>query len=176
VLAGSYGRERSNRPDAFATRDWEPVVTTAIEGTDGWSGVIVERKGAGVALHYRLAPERATDVARLASAVAREFALEVRPGRMVAELVEPGPGKAEALRDFTSERDLDTFLFAGDDVADAEAFEWARASGRTCVLVGVRSAESPEAIERDADVVVNGPAEFVAVLEEVVSRVDQTGS
>jgi trehalose 6-phosphate phosphatase len=171
LLAGSYGRERSDREAMPSSRDWERIVAAAHEAVAGWDGVIVEPKGAALTLHYRLAPDRGEDIARVASALASEFSLQVRPGRMVAELTEPGPGKAEALRDLVAERGLQTFLFAGDDSSDGEAFAWARSSGRRCVLVGVQSAESPDAIERDADIVVDGPREFVRLLERLADAV-----
>jgi trehalose 6-phosphate phosphatase len=170
VIAGSYGRERSDRPGGFATRDWEPVASAAERATREWNGVNVERKRGGVAIHYRLTPDRASDVQTVASELAGEFGLEVRPGRMVADLTEPGPGKAEALARLVEEYGLATFLFAGDDVADAEAFAWARASGADRVLIGVRSAESPEAIERDADIVVESPHELLAILERLLAK------
>jgi trehalose 6-phosphate phosphatase len=167
VLAGSYGRERSDRPDAVRRLDVESVAAAAADLTREWDGVVVERKGGGVALHYRLAPDSESDVRRAAARLAREFSLDVRPGRMVAELIEPGPGKAEALATLVSDARVEAFLFGGDDVADGEAFAWARTSGFPCVLVGVRSAESPDVIERDAHVVVDTPDQFVALLERL---------
>lgn len=170
VLAGSYGRQRSDRPDPGDTRDWHAIAEAAEASVGGWDGVVVERKGAGVALHYRLAPERSDEVATAAEAVAASWGLEVRPGRMVVELTAPGPGKAEALRRLVEERDLETFVFCGDDVADAEAFAWARGSGRACVLVGVRSDESPGEIEALADVVVDSPDGVVQLLGDLLGR------
>ena len=170
VLAGSYGLERSDRPASLDVSDLQPVATRAVGATRDWAGVVVERKQAGVAVHYRLAPDRADDVHRLASDLAREFSLQVRQGRMVAELTVPGPGKDDALATLVSEHNLDTFLFAGDDVADGDAFVWARSSGRRCVLVGVRSAEMPDVIERNADVVLEGPEALVGMLGQLLAR------
>jgi trehalose 6-phosphate phosphatase len=170
LLVGSYGRERSDRALEPPARDWEHIFDAATRAIGDRAGVVVERKGGAVALHYRHAPQRADEVDRIAASLAREFSLEVRRGRMVADLVQPGPGKAEALRDLVTECDLETFLFAGDDVSDGEAFEWARSSGRKCVLVGVRSDESPEIIEKSADIVVADPEEFVALLDRLAVR------
>lgn len=177
VLAGSYGRERSDSDGQLRTdaREWERIVAAAAEAAGDWDGVFVERKGAGVALHYRKAPDRADDVRKTCEALARSFDLEVRPGRLVVELVAPGPGKAEALRAFVEERGLEAFLFAGDDMADAEAFGWARGSGISCVLVGVRSEESPAEIEALADLTVGSPEEVVAFFDDLRRRVRRPG-
>jgi trehalose 6-phosphate phosphatase len=167
LLAGSYGRERSDRGRIRPSRDWPAIVAAANAGVSDWDGVTVEPKGNAVAVHFRLAPDHAADVGRATAALAQLYSLEVRPGRMVVELTEPVPGKAEALRDLVAELELSSFLFAGDDVSDGEAFGWARASGRSCVLIGVRSKEAPDSIERLADLVVDGPDEFVTLLGDL---------
>jgi trehalose 6-phosphate phosphatase len=167
LLAGSYGRERSDRAMSSSRFDTASLTAAADAAARAWPGVLVERKTAGVAIHYRAAPGRRSDVEALAEGLARDFGLELRPGRMVVELIEAGPGKAEALAALVDESGVESFLFAGDDVADGDAFEWARSSGRDCVLVGVRSAESPAVIEEAADMVVDGPYDLVALLAEL---------
>lgn len=175
VLAGSYGRERIGHTAAAEDRDWDEVASAASASLPGSGGVVVERKGAGVALHYRLAPASEREVVAAADALARRFGLEVRPGRMVVELTSPGPGKADAVRALVSEHDLEPFLICGDDAADAEAFGWARGSGRRCVLVGVRSDEAPASVETSADVMVDGPEAVVALLEALAARLRPRG-
>jgi trehalose 6-phosphate phosphatase len=172
LLAGSYGRDRSDRPGGPPKKDWEHLVAAAVERTREWDGVRIEPKDTGVAIHYRLAPERAADVDALATTLAVELHMELRPGRKVVELTEPGPGKADALAGLVTEHALGAFLFAGDDLADGEAFKWARSSGRICVLVGVRSAESPEVIERDADITVDDPKALVGLLNGLLRQSD----
>ena len=167
LLAGSYGRDRSDRPGTLEVRDWTALVDNAVARTKEWDGVRIESKDTGLAIHYRLAPERARDVDALAATLAAEFAVELRPGRRVVELTEPGPGKADALGELVTEFDLSAFLFAGDDIADGEAFKWARSSGRSCVLVGVRSDESPEVIVSEADIVVDDQRALVELLRRL---------
>jgi trehalose 6-phosphate phosphatase len=170
LLAGSYGRERSDRPGRLPAQDHSELVAAATARTKALDGVGIEAKDTGVAIRYRLAPAHARDVEALATTLAAEFHMELRPGRKVVELTQRGPGKAEALRDLVAEFELVSFLFAGDDIADGEAFMWARDTGRSCVLVGVRSEESPDVIANEADVVVDGPAAFVALLRDLLRR------
>jgi len=170
LLAGSYGRNRSDRPGTVSSRDWTGLVDDAAARTREWEGVHIEPKDTGVAIHYRLAPDRAHDVGAIATTLAVEHGMELRPGRMVVELTERGPGKADALRELVDEFDLNAFLFAGDDLADGEAFKWARSAQRSCVLVGVRSAESPAVIVDEADIVVDDPEALVALLDGLLRR------
>jgi trehalose 6-phosphate phosphatase len=168
VLAGSYGRERSDRLSGRRpTEGWEPVAAAAAAMISDLPGVVLERKGAGVALHYRSAPSHEDEVRRRAAILADEFELEVLQGRLVSELVRPGPGKADAVAAIASEHDLRTVLVAGDDVADLEVFDWAHAAPMRSVVVGVTSEEAPETLAKKADVVVSGPRELLALLEQL---------
>jgi trehalose 6-phosphate phosphatase len=173
VLAASYGRQRSDRRALSPLRleRWDEVLAAAREACARLDGVLVEPKEAGVALHYRLGPQHASTVHRIAADLAGRFALEVQPGRMVAEIVAPGPGKAEALRELVSDAGLQSFFYAGDDLSDLDAFDWARSSGSRCVLCAVVSEEGPKELADVADLVFTAPGEVVAFLEQLVSGV-----
>lgn len=169
VLAGSYGRERSDRPGGRRpVEGWEVVAAAAQTMIGPMSGVVLERKGAGVALHYRAAPEYEPEVRRAAEQLAADFELEPLHGRLVVELIRPGPKKGDAVAALVSEKRLTRVLIAGDDVADLEAFRWARSSQIPGVLVAVSSEEAPPTLEGAADLVVDGPADVVAFLRELL--------
>jgi trehalose 6-phosphate phosphatase len=130
-------------------------------------GVRLERKGAGIALHYRQAPDAAEEVRRAADLLAREFELEIRPGRLVIELVVPGPGKGDAIVKLAIEKRLDTIFVAGDDAADLEAFLMVRAQPFRSVIAAVSSDEAPAGLTDQADLVFARPDELVAFLGEL---------
>lgn len=169
LLAGAYGRERSDRPIRRATEGWETVAIAANATARTMPGVLVERKGSGIALHFREAPSRADDVRTAAGVLAAEFGLEIRPGRMVVELVTPGPGKGDAMLALMSDRGLDRALVAGDDWGDLDAFRKLREGGIDAVIVAVASAEAPDGLTADADIVLTGPDELVTVLRQLAS-------
>jgi trehalose 6-phosphate phosphatase len=172
VLAGSYGRERSDRPGSRRpVEGWESVLPAAAAMVEDLPGVVLELKGAGVALHYRAVPTLGNEVRRRAGILAAEFGLEVLQGRLVAELIPPGPKKGDAVAAIASERDLDTALVAGDDVADLEAFRWARSSGLRNVLIAVISEEAPPDLEASSDLAVSGPGELVSFLRRLAGAV-----
>ena len=169
LLAGAYGRERSDRPLRRATEGWETVTIAAGATARTIPGVLVERKGSGVALHYREAPSRADDVRAAAELLASEFGLEIRPGRMVVELVTPGPAKGDAMLVLMSDHGLGRALVAGDDWGDLDAFRKLRGAGEDIAVVAVVSEEAPPGLTEDADLVLPTPDDFVAFLQELSS-------
>jgi trehalose 6-phosphate phosphatase len=169
LLAGAYGRERSDRPMRRATEGWETVSIAANATARTLPGVHVERKGSGVALHFREAPTRADDVREAAETLAAEFGLEIRPGRMVVELVTPGPGKGDAILSLMSHYGLEHALVAGDDWGDLDAFQKVREAGVDVVIVAVVSEEAPPGLVEDADLVLATPDEFVSFLQELAA-------
>jgi len=116
-----------------------PAATAALRAfaaTD--PGLIVEDKGASVALHFRLARSRALDAQALARRLAAETGLALQEGDMVEELRTPGPSKGDSIRDFM---DTPAFrgatpVFAGDDATDEHGFEEVARLGGLGVLVG----------------------------------------
>ncbi len=138
--------------------------------------VRAEDKGEIAAFHWRGAPNEAA-----AEAAVREVAdhaeaagLVAHWGRKVLEVrppvhVDKGAGIARLL-DGT---DALHALYVGDDTTDLDAFRGLRAlvaQGRleTAVCVGVRSDETPPELEREADLLVDGPAGVRSVLEALL--------
>ncbi len=169
LLCGSYGAERSDRASAGSSPspDWAVLADRARRMLGSATGVIVEEKPRAVALHFRLAPERAPEVQEVAATIASEADAVLRPGRMVIEIAERGPGKADILAELVTSKGVDRLMFAGDDLADLEAFERARDLGLPSVLVAVDSREAPPGLAETADLVCGGPSDLVALLERI---------
>ena len=101
-------------------------------------GLIVEGKPAGIALHYRLAPEQGPRADAFIAALARARGFSVQRGAMVVELRPAGATKGDALKAFMTEPDFAGARpwFVGDDFTDEHAFEAASALGGAGILVG----------------------------------------
>jgi trehalose 6-phosphate phosphatase len=135
-------------------------------------GVRLEDKDVIWAFHWRGARDEAAArqaLDRVAEAAGRE-GLVPHWGRKVLEVRPPvaadkGTAVATALDDLPVAR----ALYAGDDRTDLDAFRKLRAleaEGRIDALcVGVRSAEGPEDIIAEADLVVDGPEGLTELLE-----------
>jgi trehalose-6-phosphatase len=87
---------------------------------------------------------------------------------MVMELVPAGADlKGAAVRRLAKGTEFTSFLYAGDDQADLEAFavmDSLKEEGMATTKVGVRGSETPAALLEAADVVVDSPEELIALL------------
>ena len=166
---GLYGLESSSFELVFALVPQVEQAAAAVP--EAW----VEDKGPSVAVHYRQAPD--PDRARVSllaalEPVAVEAGMMVVEGKMVLEIVpRDRPLKGGAVDRIVGEAGLEAVLYAGDDVADLEAFaalDRLRDRGVVAVKVAVRTAETPAALAAAADRVVEGPDGLVALLRELV--------
>jgi trehalose 6-phosphate phosphatase len=101
-------------------------------------GLLVEGKPAGIALHFRLAPDAGPRADAFISALARERGMDVQRGAMVVELRPTGATKGDAIRAFMTEPEFAGArpLFMGDDLTDEHGFAAAAALGGAGILVG----------------------------------------
>jgi trehalose 6-phosphate phosphatase len=143
------------------------VESAAAEVPEAW----VEDKGASIAVHYRQAPDPVVARRTLAVAlqrVATEGGLDLIEGKMVIELVPQGrPMKGDAVERLAGRDDLGAVMFAGDDLADVDAFvalDRLQSRGVMTLRVAVRGDETPSELLDAADVVVDGPRALVALL------------
>lgn len=101
-------------------------------------GLLVEDKPAGVALHFRQAPDAGKPAADFMEHLARQSDLIVQHGNMVVELRPRGADKGDAVRalmkgaPFAGARPV----FVGDDLTDEHAFAAVADMGGAGVLVG----------------------------------------
>ncbi|MGI4812400.1 MAG: trehalose-phosphatase [Janthinobacterium lividum] len=143
--AGSHGAERR---DAFG-KQWRlnaaeaPLAQMADElGAVARShpGMLLERKVAGVALHFRNAPD-CEAVARAAAErlIARYAdAFVLQPGKMVFEIKPKGVDKGQAIAAFMGEAPFVSRIpiFAGDDLTDEKGFAVVNEAGGVSVKIG----------------------------------------
>jgi trehalose 6-phosphate phosphatase len=166
---GLYGlADGAASPGVEQARDEVEAAARAVPGA--W----VENKRVSLAVHYRAAQDVEAAGKRLSvslRAVADRLDLTVLSGKMVIELVPPDtPGKGSVILAQRAARGLQAFLYAGDDVADLDAFaalDRLGSEGLATVKVAVRSAETPEELVSEADLVVEGPAGLVELLSEL---------
>ncbi len=165
---GLYGMEEA-APELMAALAPEVEAAAAVV-LEAW----VEDKGASIAVHYRQAPDLARARGALVSSlqpVASSAGLELVEGKMVVELVPRGqPRKGGAVDRLVGENELGGALFAGDDVADLDAFaalDRLRDRGLVVVKVAVAGEDSPPSLLDAADVVVDGPGGLVELLRQL---------
>jgi trehalose 6-phosphate phosphatase len=169
IVLGHYGMQRWERgrlsspalPPGLAVARADLPAVLASAGAD--PGTWIEDKGEALAVHTRRAAQPQPELERLRgplTQLASRTGLAVEPGRLVLELRPPGADKGQALRDLAAERSAAAVLFCGDDLGDRPAFEAVRelrADGTPGLAVASGSAETPEPIMAEADLVVSGP-------------------
>jgi trehalose 6-phosphate phosphatase len=123
------------------------------------AGVLVEYKGFGAAIHYRLAPDAepvvATHAMKLLEEVGEGF--ELQPGKCVYEIKPAGFTKGTAIRTLMSVAPFATRrpVFIGDDATDEHGFEAVNTLGGVSIKVGqegpttaLRRVASPSHVHR----------------------------
>jgi len=144
AAAGQHGAEWRG-PDGTVHRlaidaarlDEMAAALQALAGLD--PGLLLERKGMALAVHYRNAPGRAGQVLQAMQGLLRpddDFALQ--PGKMVVEIKPRQASKGAALRRLMAEPAFAgrVPLFAGDDLTDEAGFEAVHALGGVSVKIG----------------------------------------
>jgi trehalose 6-phosphate phosphatase len=135
-------------------------------------GVRVERKRAGVTVHFRNATEPSTVQASLQEPlerIAQDEQLRLRAGRMVWELRPPLEiDKGQVLRGLVDALHPQAIIYMGDDLTDSDAFIALKAmSGTRTLAVGVRSHEVPDAAFASCDLLVDGVSGAMQLLCEL---------
>ncbi|WP_293868590.1 trehalose-phosphatase [uncultured Alsobacter sp.] len=142
------------------TPSFRAEVARLADGARPLPGLIVEDKGASVAVHWRLAPEfrpAAEGLARTAlAALGPEWRLQT--GKAVLEIVRAGTGKGRAIARLLTEPPYEgrTAVFIGDDDTDEQGFAEVLARGGLAVRVGDGETRAP--------LRVSGPAALAILL------------
>ncbi len=144
AAAGMHGLERRATPGAALSHSPPPdeiaELRARIEGWDGLTdGVVMEDKGAGLAVHYRAAPHlEATVKDKMKALVADLPALHLIEGKMVVEAKGRGIDKGTSVRAFMAGPPFAgrTPVFIGDDVTDEDGMRAAHDLGGFGIKVG----------------------------------------
>lgn len=147
-IGGSHGLECSF-PDRAQTplprpAGLEQVIANLKAIAVDYPGVHIEEKPAGVAVHYRLAPQAAVVCQQEAERAAVAIGMALQNGKMVVELKPVGADKGTAIHAFMSERPFAGTrpIFIGDDLTDEHGFVAAQELGGVGILVGRQRATS----------------------------------
>ncbi|MEM8607045.1 MAG: trehalose-phosphatase [Myxococcota bacterium] len=130
----------------------------------------VELKPGAVAVHVRVLaetkPERAEALLDQAEEAASSLGLHVRLGRCLREAEAAKHDKGEALREIFARSGAESVFFAGDDITDLPAIEFAVNQGIGAFVVSKERPDPPvEGVLR-----VEGVGTMATILSELVAR------
>jgi trehalose 6-phosphate phosphatase len=168
---GLYGMEADRDLTAVSViESVRPVVEVAAATVPGaW----VELKGRSLAVHYRGAPDPGTAEIVLGAMlwpIGERNGLQVISGKKVIELAAGRPSKGGLVERLARERGFEAVVFAGDDLADLDAFaalDRLEQAGVHVLRVAVRGPETPQALLDRADVAIDGPRGLLGMLLEL---------
>lgn len=144
--AGSHGAELRVRDDDVVVAKAEfpsEILQRARSFAGKDAGLLVEKKNAGLALHYRRAPDLEAAcrdlVEELMSALGPDFRLI--DGKMVLEIAPRNHDKGEAIREMLQHSPFRGRqpVFIGDDVTDEDGFRSVNELGGLSIRVGHES-------------------------------------
>ncbi|WP_295980493.1 trehalose-phosphatase [uncultured Variovorax sp.] len=140
--AGEHGVQRRDANGGMQEQrppDLAPVLDIANELARVHEGLLVERKHAAIALHYRLAPQlEAVCRDAMERAIALDPMLELMHGKFVFEVKPAGVNKGIAIDAFMTEAPFAgrVPVFLGDDTTDESGFAVVQPRGGVAVKVG----------------------------------------
>jgi len=156
--AGEHGVQRRDAAGHMQEQrppDLVAVLDAANELAGAHPGLLVERKHAAIALHYRLAPDlEAVCRETMSRVIAGQPQFELLHGKFVFEVKPAGVNKGIAIDAFLREPPFAGRMpvFAGDDTTDETGFAVVQPRGGVAIKVGsgpslaVHRLESPRAV------------------------------
>jgi trehalose 6-phosphate phosphatase len=182
VYLGNHGLDRwigLERPAGLVGRGWgslQPALEELKEALAGQEGLRFEDKGATISIHYRSTPDPEAARSRVLAAAGQAAVrhdLAVGEGKRVVEL-RPShwAGKGAGLEELAHACGLRGLVYLGDDHPDLHAFETLaqlrQSEGLLALSVGVIGPESPPELAERADVLLSGPEQVEAFLQDLV--------
>ena len=131
-------------------------------------GAWLEVKPASSAIHFRQANVSGDEMLALIRPLLEGRRLAATPGRKVIEIHAPMAGKGTALAALLPAVDPGGVVCFGDDENDRSMFDFVSSLDLPHMCVGVGSAEAPRNLFDHCDIVVSGPEEAAALLNEIV--------
>lgn len=135
---------------------------------DGIPGAWLEVKPASSAIHFRKTDLSGEKMLALLQRLLAGRPLAAYLGRKVIEVHAPKAGKGSALAALLPGEDPGGVVCFGDDENDRSMFEYVSSLDIPHVCVGVNSPEAPAHLFDRCDIVVSGPEEAAALLNEIV--------
>jgi trehalose 6-phosphate phosphatase len=135
-------------------------------------GAWLEVKPSSCAIHFRKTEMSGDEMLALIQPLLEGRRLVADLGRKVIEVHAPNAGKGTALAALIPADDPGGVVCFGDDENDRSMFDYVSSLYIPHMSVGVTSPEAPHGLFERCDLVVSGPEEAVALLNEIADWAD----
>jgi trehalose 6-phosphate phosphatase len=164
-LIGDSGRALPRKAQKEALDQFNAEAEKLLERVPGaW----LEAKPASSAVHFRRTTMSGEEMLAYIRPLLEGGRLEAALGRKVIEVYPPKTGKGSALAALLPAEDPGGVICFGDDENDRPMFDYVSRIEIPHMCVGVDSPEAPAGLFDRCDLVVPGPAEAAALLNEIV--------
>src|SRR6202158_2031282 len=164
-LIGDSGRHTPRHAQQETLQKFNADVMVLLERIPGaW----LEVKPASSAIHFRNTNLSGEEMLNLIQPLLEGRPLGAYLGRKVIEVHAPKAGKGSALAALLPGEDPAGVVCFGDDENDRSMFEYVSSLEVPHMCVGVGSPEAPAHLFDHCDLVVSGPVEAAALLNEIV--------
>jgi trehalose 6-phosphate phosphatase len=171
-LIGDSGRATPRHAQREALEQFNADVTVLLARIPGaW----LEVKPASSAIHFRNSAVNGEEMLALIQPLLEGRRLAADLGRKVIEVHAPNAGKGNALAALLPGEDPGGVVCFGDDENDRSMFEYVGSLEIPHTCIGVASPEAPPDLFDRCDIVVNGPREAAALLNEIVEWAEAGG-
>lgn len=165
LLIGENGVGALTPAERARLRDFQDRAALAVAK---WPGVVIEAKPASFSVHFRSQPEIAPELEQALAGLIAGSGLMMVANRMVFDVQSPRGSKVRTMCRLIQEKKPTAVMYAGDSRDDARVHRFLRSARIETLGIGLASIEMPSGLFKNADLILDGPAEMVALLGRLV--------
>jgi trehalose 6-phosphate phosphatase len=167
VLIGENGVEALTAEEHAHLRGFEYRVRIAVAR---WPGVVIEGKPASLSVHFRLQPEVAAELEKTLAELIAGTGLMIVANRMVFDVQSRRGSKVRTMCRLVDEMEPAAVMYAGDSRDDARVHRFLKTAPIETLCIGMASDEMPADLFKNADLILDAPAEMATLLGRLVGH------
>jgi trehalose 6-phosphate phosphatase len=161
VLIGENGVEALTTEEHSHLRAFEYRVRVAVAR---WPEVVIEGKPASLSVHFRLQPEVAPELEKTLAELIAGSGLMMVANRMVFDVQSRRGSKVRTMCRLMDATKPAAVMYAGDSRDDARVHRFLKTAPVETLCIGMASDEMPDGLFKDADLILDAPAEMATLL------------
>jgi trehalose-6-phosphatase len=165
VLIGENGIEALTLEEHASLRALRDRAKLAVAR---WPGVVIEAKPASLSVHFRAEPEVAGQLEHLLAELIAGSGLMMVANRMVFDIGSRRGSKVLTMCRLIEQMQPAAVMYAGDSRDDARVHRFLKAAPLETLCIGLESTEMPAGLFKNADLILDEPAEMAGVLSRLV--------